>query len=511
MSTEGRTEKAGKNFLYGIFNKLIFLILTFFSRRIFIHYIGVQYLGINGLFGNILSLLTMADLGLGVAMSFTFYEPLANHNQEKIAGLVNFYRKIYNIIALSVAVIGAALTPFLKYLVNMETDIPYLHVYYLMFVANIVISYLFVYKSTIISADQKSYIISTYNLILNVLKIILQIVFMIVLKNYFIYLMMEIMYTLFNNLVISYKADKLYPYIKRGNGTILEKREKKKIFNNIKSVFIYKISNVLLNGVDNIVLSVVVGTIYVGFYANYQTITTNINAFVTIIFNAVTAGVGNMVVTENKENRYKVFKVMQMVSFWLSGIIAVCMLFVIQDFIVMWVGTSFLLDDITVIAIVLNLYFFTTMNPIWTFREATGLYQKTKYVMLVAAGVNLILSIIMAHQLGVSGVIFATVISRIVTYFWYEPRLLFQLFFEKNVFTYYMEYIINILINVGAVLLLYFIFSQMSMPQNRIYSFILKGIVSFIIINLLMLIRYIKTDEFKYGIEKVKCLFKGKA
>lgn len=215
MAMEGRTEKASKNLIMGMLNKIVVLLLTFFSRRLFIQYIGVQFLGINGLFSNVLTLLSMADLGFGVAMSFSLYEPLANNNKTKIAALINFYKRIYNTIAIVVAIIGASLTPFLKYLINMDRDIAYLHIYYLVFLANTVISYLFVYKSTIVSADQKSYIVNKYSLILNIAKIMCQMLVIVWLGNYLVYILFEVLYTLSNNLLISYKADKMYPYIKQ--------------------------------------------------------------------------------------------------------------------------------------------------------------------------------------------------------------------------------------------------------------------------------------------------------
>lgn len=502
MSTEGRTQRVGKNFIMGIMNKVIILLLTFFSRRLFIQYIGIQYLGINGLFANVLSLLSMADLGFGVAMSYSLYEPLANKDENKISALINFYRKVYSAIAIAVASIGICLIPFLKYLINMDRDIPHIHIYYLVFLANTVISYLFVYKSTIISADQKSYIINKYSIILNVAKIALQMLVIVFTKNYLAYIFMEVLYTLSNNLLISYKADKMYPYIKQKN--VLDKSEKKQIANNMKSVFLYKVSGVLLNGIDNIVMSIMVGTVFVGYYSNYHTIIINVTAFVAIAFNSITASVGNVVITENEEKRYKIFRTMQMISFWLGGIITVSIGILIQDFISIWLGKEFLLDGLSVIAITINLYFSTTLYPVWTYREATGLYEKTKYVMLIAAGINLVLSIVMAKYLGVSGVIFATVLSKFLTYFWYEPKLLFEMYFKQKVSKYYLDYFVDLIMVFGMIAALTYFFRYVIVLPGTIWAFVIKAIICVCVVNIVLVVRYFKTEEFKFLIEKVK-------
>lgn len=501
MSTEGRTQKVGKNFIMGIMNKVIVLLLTFISRKLFIQYIGVQYLGINGLFANVLSLLSMADLGFGVAMSYSFYEPLAKNDTTRIAALINFYKKVYNTIAIVVSVIGVALTPFLKYLINMDREIEHIHIYYLVFLANTVISYLFVYKSTVISADQKSYIINRYSTVLSVAKICLQMVVIIFVKNYLVYILLEVAYTLCNNLLISQKADKMYPYI--NDKVYLDKSEKWQIIKNMKSVFVYKVSGVLLNGIDNIVMSVMVGTLFVGYYSNYQTIIINVTAFVGIAFNSITASVGNVVVTENEESRYKLFKTMQMISFWLGGIITVSIGVLIQDFITIWLGKEFLLDSLSIVAIIFNLYFSTTLYPVWTYREATGLYEKTKYVMLIAAGINLVLSVVMAKYLGVSGVIFATVLSKFLTYFWYEPKLLYKMYFKEKVFKYYLDYFAELLMVVGIVGLLTYLFKFVTV-DNGIILFTFKVVICLIVVNVVLFVRYFKTEEFSYLLEKVK-------
>lgn len=177
MKNNGRTQKAITNIFYNIMNQIIMLFLSFISRSIFIWGFGIEYLGINGLFADILNLLSLADLGFNTAMAYSFYKPLAEKDYEKIAGLVGFYKKVYYLIALGITIIGLALIPFLPVLINVEYEVQYLTIYYLLSLSTVVASYLCIYKTTILSADQKGYLVTKVSIYTNFVKTILQIIF----------------------------------------------------------------------------------------------------------------------------------------------------------------------------------------------------------------------------------------------------------------------------------------------------------------------------------------------
>ena len=495
-----RTKNSTKNIIMGLLSNIIVLLLSFISRKIFINFLGVELLGINGLFSNVLQLLSLADLGFGTAMSFSFYKPLAEDNKAKIAALTSFYKKVYNIIACGIAIIGIALLTFLQYIFTTEFDIPHLQLYYLVFLTNTVVSYLFVYKSSILNATQKNYLISRWTIIVNVVKLLIQILVLFVFKNYFAYISVTIFTTLLNNLIISRIADKIFPEIKEKG--ILEKKEQKEIFKNLKSVFIYKISGVLLNSIDAILISKLISVAMVGYYSNYQTIISNLTQIITIIFTSLTASLGNLMLTETSKTRYRIFKTMSMVSFYLSTVVATCIFVVSDDFITIWLGEEFVLSKWVVMAISFNLFFSTSMQPLWSFREATGLYNKTKYVMLIAAILNLILSIVLGIYLGLAGIIAATVLAKISTYFWYEPHLLFKQYFDVSEIRYYIEYIVNVVLLLVCSISLNFILSQMIC--NNLGIWLLKCLICLIFITFIYLIIYYKSEQFKYLLSKTK-------
>lgn len=504
LNTESRTRNAGKNAISAILNRIIVLLLTFISRKFFIQYIGVEYLGINGLFSNVLTLLSMADLGLGTAMNVSLYKPIAKNDTRRITALLNYFKKLYIYIAVGVMIVGLVLLPFLRYLVNMERDIPYLYVYYVVFVLKNTASYLFIYKASLLRADQKAYLINKIEVYVNTIKVLTQMVIVIVCKSYFIYIAIDVFAVILLNLFVSKTADQQYEFL--NNKNVLQPDEKKEIFTDISSVFLYKIAWSLLNGTDNILMSVIVGTVYVGYYSNYFTITNNIETFIALLFTSLTASIGNLVAVGTEKQKYKIFQSMQMVSFWICGIVCVCLFYLLQDFITIWLGKAFLLDNLTLTAIVVNVFFSLCMRPVWTFREGTGMYQQIRYIMFVTAILNLILSIFLGKKFGVCGILFATAISKLVTYFWYEPYLLFKNFFNAKPYKYYFEYIKN-----AGVLLVCGLICYMPMQYivgENIVCWMLKAVICLAVVNGMYLLRYMKTEEFRFMKEKVVHMIK---
>ena len=497
---ENRTNKSMKNIIYGIIEKVVILLLTFVRRKLFIMYIGVEFLGINGLFTEILGMLSMADLGLGTAMAYSFYKPLAEKENKKISALITFYKKLYNYIALAVAIIGVAFVPFLKYIVNTDKNIPHLTLYYLIFLSNTVVSYLFVYKSSIISADQKGYLISSYSVWVNVGKLVVQTIFLVLTKNYVVYILMDVIGTIVNNFIISYNANKYYPYIKKKE--ILDKTERKSIMANLKSVFIYKVSSVFMNSTDNTIISILIGTIWVGYCSNYTTVTVNITAFVTIIFTAITPSIGNLIVESESKKSHAVFSLMQMVSFCLAGIFTACVYIGINDFVTLWIGKKFIIDNIIVISLLINFYLGISLQPLWSYRSGTGLYNQTRYVMFICAILNIILSIILGKIIGVSGIFFASFISKILTYVWYEPYLLFKQYFNSSSIRYYVEQIFNFLLTLVCIFISFNLTSVIK--EVTLLNLLIKIAITGMISSAIFLIRYIGTKEFKEFKKRLK-------
>lgn len=492
--SKGRVQNSIRNVFFSLLNLIVTFILNFVSRTVFIYILGTEFLGINGLFSEILMMLSLADLGLGSAMVYSFYKPLSEKDNKKIISLINVYKKIYTYIALVVTIIGISIIPFLNYIIKLDEPINNLKIYYILFVLNSVASYLFIYKSSLLNADQKGYIISKFSMVFNSIRILIQIVFLLITHNYIVYLVIQILFTLINNIFIGYKVDKLYPYLK-GNYK-LQKEETKGIFDNVKSVFLYKVSGVLLNGTDNTLISLLVGTIYVGYYSNYNMIIGTISKFINTMFTALTASIGNLMTEGNNEKRFNVFKIIQTGSFIIGGISTICLYLLIDDFINLWIGKSFIFDKFTLIAILSNFYLSSVLPPIWIYREAAGIFKKTKYLMLITATINLFLSIILGKVYGIGGIIGASLISRLVTYFWYEPILLYKMYFTSSVKKYFISHLLNIILLLGTILLVDKLTQFIIVLEWS--TFIIKAGLVFILTTIVYFIIYSMTKEFKY-------------
>lgn len=483
--------------------KTLSFVLTFVSRSVFIQVFGVEMLGINGLFTNVLSILSLADLGFSTAMTFSYYKPIAENDEKKIAALNHFYKKVYLFIALGVTVIGIAIVPFLKSIINLQQEIDGLYIYYFLTLANTVVSYLFVYKTTILHAHQQGYIVSKYSMIMNIASTVAQIAFMLLFSNYILYLSIAIIFNLINNFYVSNIAEKKFPYIKHHD--VLPKSEKKDIFANLGSVFLYKVSSVLMNSTDNIIISKYIGTVVVGYYSNYLTVVNSITSYVSIAFSSLTASIGNLIVKDSGEKQYSVFREIQVISAWFCIVVSSCVYALINDFIDIWLGDGFLLDDKTVLAIGINFFLTCVLNPIWIYREAAGIYKKTKYIMVICAIINIVLSVWWAKLIGLSGVLFASAASKLLTYIWYEPIILFRGFFKKSPLKFFLNAAFITAVTALSAFIMRLIGNEITL--SGISGFIVKAVAFFAFSNSLFFIIYFRSRYLKSLLKRMKFIF----
>lgn len=433
---ESRSKKSARNILSGVICKLLLMIMAFATKTIFIRLLGVEYNGINGLYSNILSILALSELGVGNVLTFSLYNALKNNDQAKVCSLVNYFKKIYNLIAAAILVIGIALVPILNHIVNSNIPQNEVITYYILYLLNSAASYLVVYKTTVIIADQNGYISNVCDAVVTFMMYGTQIIYLFVFRNFFGYLVIQLLCTISKNIVLSIIADRMYPYLKQSkpkNDLV----EKKQIFTNIKATFLYKISGVILNNTDNILISTIVGTVYVGYYSNYYMIVSYIIALIGIFITGFMASLGNLNAENNMESSYEMFNILLLIFSFIGAVLACCFTNCMQPFVGLWLGNKNVMSFTWVIIIVFNTYLEEIMNPVWIFRETMGLFQQVKYLMLITAGLNLFLSVIFGILWGVPGILLATGLSKLLSQYWYEPRLLFNLKFKKNVKSFY--------------------------------------------------------------------------
>lgn len=503
---ETRTRNSQKNIVFAYIQQIVTIFLKLASRTVTINVLGADYLGISSLFSDILNLLSLADLGFSTAMAYTFYKPIAEGDNKKISQLVNFYGKIYNIIAAVVMGLGIACMPFLPYIVNLENAVPHIYLYYFLYVVNSAVSYLFVYKTILLTASQKNYILVRMQLIVNVVLTCIQMFLLWLTKNFIVCLVVMILITICQNIYPSIQVKKIYPEIKSKHK--LPKDEQNKIFRTLRDVFIYKVSGKLVTSTDNILISTLVGTTVVGYYSNYSMLVTYLTGFVTAIFTSITASVGNLLVSkkETSEKKFEVFEIEQTVAMMISNIVVICYCILINDFINVWVGREYILNSFVVFAVCLNFYLTCIFQPLWSFREASGLYLKTKWINVATAIVNLILSIILGNIIGLGGILIATPISKLVTYFWYEPPILFKAYFGKSAKGYFGEIAKNTVLILAIAGVTLFISSKIAVT-NWI-SWLIEAVVVGIITTIMTVVFYLKTAGCQMVFKRIKNIIK---
>ena len=444
--SESRTKKASRNVVVGFLSKFVIMIFAFATKTIFIRLLGVEYNGVNGLYANILAVLALSELGVGNVMNYALYSALKNNDKEKVQALVKYFRKIYYCIALAISSFGLILVPFLKYIINSDLPMDKLIIYYLLYLTNSVSSYFVYYKTTVIIADQNNYISSICEIATTILMYVIQIVYLFIAKNFLGYLIIQVSCTVLKNIIMNAIANKKYPYL-RNIGKIdhsLSKDERNKIVDNIKSTFLYKIAAVILNNTDNILISIIVGTVFVGYYSNYYLVVSYITTFTSIFITGITASLGNLNSEQNAEASYKMFSILGLIFCFIGTVSVCCLLNCFQPFITLWIGKEHVMSFSWVIVIALNFFLVTIMNPIWMFRETMGLFKQVRFLLLITAGLNIVFSIALGKLFGVPGILAATIIAKLVSQYWYEPMILFQKF-KKPVKSFYYNQIKQVL------------------------------------------------------------------
>lgn len=500
-----RTNNSIRNIKYAFVGQVAGFLISFLARMVFVRTLSAEYLGLNGLFSNILSMLSFAELGVGAAIVYSLYKPLAEKDNTKVSALMCLYRKAYTTIGIVVAILGLTITPFLGYLVDEMPDIPYIHLIFMMFVLNSAISYFFSYKRSLIIADQNRYIATLYRYSCFFGLNVIQIITLLITHNYIFYLLLQIANTIIENILVSKKADKLYPFLKTEHNTHLDNEEKSTIAKNVKAMMGHKLGGIIVLGTDNLLIAKFIGIVAVGVYSNYVLITNALNTAFGLIFQSITASVGNLGATESNEKAITVFNCINLFGFWIYSFAAICLFNLFNPFIKIWLGSEYLFSIPIVAIIVFNFYLEGMRKCVLTFRDAYGLYWYDRFKPFFAAIINIIASILLVRELGVLGVFIGTAISTISTCFWVEPYVLYKYVFKCSAKIYFLEYLLRTLLFFVAGFITWFICSFIS--GETFIDFGIRLIINIILPNIIYLVVFYRSSEFRhiFGIVSNQC------
>lgn len=499
-----RTKNTIKNMSISIITQVVTILLGFISRKVFLDALGTEYLGINGLLTNILSMLSLVDGGIGLSIVYSLYKPLAEDDRPTIISLVNLYKKVYSVIAIVIFILSIILYFFLGSFIKDGTSVKYIGFIYCIFVVKNIISYLNAHKWSLINADQKGYIIAKYTLLFNIISTIGRILVLLLTQNYILYLLIELVVfsveTIFNGKVV----ERRYSYIlKSKEKYVIDKNIKDELIKNVKAIFLHNIGSYCVFGTDNILISSLINLKTVGLYSNYLMVTDRLHKLLEQVLSSIGASVGNLIATEGKEKIKSIFDISYFINFWMYSVSVIFLYNLLEPFINWWLGKGLLLDKLSFIFILVNFYITGMRISVETFKSKAGIFSEDKYVPLLESVINLVSSILFAKYLGLSGIFIGTTISTVSLPLWIQPKLVYNKVFEESNLNYFKKYLSYVVLTILCGSISSFICNVIISSYSFI-SLIIRGLISIIVPSLIYILIFFKKKEFKYILNLLK-------
>lgn len=491
-----RTENVARNSVVGLAMKILNLLLTFIVRTVFISILGKEYLGINGLFTNILTILSFTELGVGNAIVYAMYKPIAENRMDIVNALMRFYHKCYCAIGVVIIGIGLCIIPFIPKLITGYTLDLNIYLLFLLYLINTVVTYFFASRTSFLSATQQQYKVDIYQQVVKAIKEVCMGIALVITHSFILYLSVNIVLELLLSLFIYIRIGKQYPFLKSKPTYRISGEEYASIAKNVYALLLYKVATTILGGTDNIIISAYVGLEAVGILSNYVLITNNVSNFTKIIGNSVTASIGNLNATNEMEKKELIFNSLLLVSFWLFGWITIGMMLFFNPVIELWIGSEYTFSMPIVFAIALNFYVGGLQTAGYTFRITNGYFRNSRYFPVLNVLINLGLSLLLVRSVGVFGVLIATPVSRLLTTTIVDPYYVYKLSFKKSPMLYYKRYVQLFLLGVGTYIACYFALRWI--PDDGIFMLALQIIICSVITNLLFWLVLHKDYEYVY-------------
>lgn len=495
-----------KNSFYGIISQLIIIFIGFFSRKVFVDLLPAAYLGLNGLFSNVISILSLTELGFGTAAIYALYKPLASNNERKLTALMNLYAKIYRIMFFVVMILGFCMMPSIPYLIKEMPDLPHIYFIYYLFVINSALSYLFAYKRSLLFADQKNFKIMQVTTICKLVMTLLQVAILYLTQSYILYLIIMIAMGFIENFTISRMVDKTYPYLKVYRDEKIDEETKHELVKNTKALIMHKVGSIAVFQTDNLITSAFVGITTVGIYSNYTMIVNQLHTLIGTVIDGAKASIGNYNANESDENKLKIFFKLNFVNHIIYSFCTTALFCLLNPFIgFLWLKKEEYLFSIGIVTLICIYFYIRGMRYSYNlFKETSGVYHPDRYKSILEALMNILLSILLVNFFGFAGVLLGTIITTLCVPYVIEVYVTFKYVFHMKPWVYYKAFLWNVISTLIMVSLSYFICSMFS--NINFVIFVLMGIICGIVSLVVNLIFYGRSEEFKYFYELIKRL-----
>lgn len=492
-----RTKRAAKNVSITLLCQILYIIVSFVCRTVFTKILGAEYLGINGLFSNILTVLSFVELGIGSAIVYKMYKPLSEKDERSLCIYLNFYKKVYRIIILLITVLGILLIPFLDYLVNAEDIDLNITILYLLYLADTITSYIYVYKKSLLIADQKNYIIEIYTQIFNIIINIVQIVVLFISHQFILYLIVKIVGGFICNMVLASKVNMDYPFAKKVIKESINKEDELEFKKNIKGLLLGKIASISFDGTDNVFISLFSGVSTVGVLSNYTMILTTSNAIVNKVFYSLTSTVGKLSVESNSKHVESVFKKIYFVNTLIYGYMFVGMSTLLQKFVTeIWLDEIFHLPTYALELFIIEVCLRGISYPLYMTRTAYGKFYQLQWISALSAVLNIVLDFILGSRYGLAGIILATIVSRTITR-GVDSYIVYKDCLKKRVQEYYFMHFTYLCYMAIIEFIIYRICLIVRL-DNVVSEFVVEFFTITVIYWIVTIFVFRRTEEYKY-------------
>jgi O-antigen/teichoic acid export membrane protein len=493
-----RTGAAIKNSLFSVITYLISTITIIIARTVFIKVLGIEILGLNGLFTSILFILSFTELGIGSAMTFALYKPVHERDLITIKSIMNLFSRTYRFIALFTVVIGLLIIPFLQLFIDVNSDIP-IRLYFILFLFNSAVSYIFSEYKSLLIVMQMNYVESIVKLFLITLMSMMQIIALIFFENYLLYLLIQLLITCITNYIIRLYTKKKFQYIFSADDVELDRTIIDNIIKNTKGMISHRIGSIVVTGTDNILISTFIGISTVGIFSNYNLIVNVLKSILTQLVNPIVGSVGNFNITETGEASFKMYRRISFIFFYFVVLFTSGISICINDVIKAWIGDSYLLSSNIVLLITINFYVILMRKPTILYIDSLGYFWELRLKSIVEAVLNLVISLTLLQffKMGLYGVLLGTLLSNILTNLWWEPKVLFEKKFNKKLTDYFKLYthysLITLLISVIA-----YISANKIEIEHIFINLVLKIIITVLVVTFLFIVLFRKSEEYFY-------------
>ena len=497
-----RSENGLRNIKVSLLVSVITILASFISRTVFVHHLSAEYLGLNSLFSNILSYLSLTELGIGSAVSFALYKPIKEGDNNKIRALMSEYQRLYVLVSAIIFLLGLLITPFLRSLIKEENrDIPLLEVYFLIYLLNLTMSLVLYCRRTIVICNQKEFILSFISGVFRLIVIAFQIGILVITGSYIGYLLVMLAFTIIEGIYVRRMTNRMYGDVFSTKAERLSIEERKVLKNNIFAIFMHKTGGVLVTSTDSIVISRFVGLYQGGLYSNYLLIIGAVTGILRKIFVSISASVGNLMAEDDMEHSEKVFYHILFLNCWGCGFISICFICLIQPFISAWIGTKYLLSDGVLYLAAASFYISMVRLPMIIFKEASGVFVQDRWKPIIEGAVNLAVSLILVQWYGISGVIIGTIFSDVAVAMWYEAKVFFRDRFNKGFGRYLAVQMGYLALNMSLALLsmgLCHAVTKGSLGDRYIFVIIVRLLICLVVPNVVYVLLFHKTESFRY-------------